>query len=66
VADPSAPDAFVEGIMENKSWIWENGLLKEVEMDNWKKELIKTKRIELAEKKSHLFKDFLNKLDIKF
>jgi hypothetical protein len=35
-------------------------------MDNWKKELIKTKSIELAEKKSHLFKDFLNKLDIKF
>jgi len=66
VADPSAPDAFVEGIMEAKSWIWENGILKEVEMDNWKKELIKTKRLDLAEKKSYLFKDFLNKLDIKF
>jgi hypothetical protein len=66
VADPSAPDAFVEGIMENRSWVWENGILKEVEMDNWKKELIKTKRIELAEKKSNLFKDFLNKLDIKY
>jgi hypothetical protein len=52
--------------MEAKSWIWENGILKEVEMDNWKKELIKTKRLDLAEKKSYLFKDFLNKLDIKF
>ena len=31
VADPSAPDAFVDGIMEGKEWIWENGLLKERE-----------------------------------
>jgi len=29
VADPSAPDAFVQGIMEGKEWIWDNGLLKE-------------------------------------
>ena len=28
VADPSAPDAFVEGIMENKEWVWDNGVLK--------------------------------------
>lgn len=33
VADPSAPDAFVQGIMENKEWIWDNGLLKEVHVD---------------------------------
>ena len=32
VADPSAPNAFVEGIMEGKEWIWNNGLLKEVDM----------------------------------
>ncbi|AEC52988.1 prohead core scaffolding protein and protease [Synechococcus phage S-CRM01] len=32
VADPSAPDAFVQGIMESKEWIWDNGLLKEVEV----------------------------------
>ena len=32
VADPSAPNAFVQGIMEGKEWIWDNGLLKEVEL----------------------------------
>ena len=34
VADPSAPDAFVQGIMEGKEWIWDNGLLKEREVQN--------------------------------
>ena len=32
VADPSAPDAFVQGIMEGKEWVWDNGLLKEREV----------------------------------
>ena len=32
VADPSAPDAFVQGIMEGKEWVWDNGLLKECEI----------------------------------
>ena len=32
VADPSAPNAFVEGIMEGKEWIWNNGLIKEAEV----------------------------------
>ena len=32
VADPSAPKAFVNGIMEGKEWVWNNGLLKEVEI----------------------------------
>ena len=62
VADPSAPDAFVEGIMENRSWIWNNGILVEQDVEAWKQELIKTKRIELAEKKASIFKDFLSKL----
>jgi len=66
VADPSAPDAFVEGLLESKEWIWSNGVLKEVDMDTWKKELIKTKRVELAEKKSQFFKEFLDKLSIKY
>ena len=34
VADPSAPDAFVQGIMEGKEWIWDNGLLKEREVQD--------------------------------
>jgi hypothetical protein len=62
VADPSAPDAFVEGIMENKEWVWNNGILVEQDVASWKQELIKTKRIELAEKKASVFKDFLSKL----
>lgn len=62
VADPSAPDAFVEGIMESKEWVWNNGILVEQDVAAWKKELIKTKRLELAEKKADIFKDFLSKL----
>ena len=37
VADPSAPDAFVQGIMEGKEWIWDNGLLKECDIEQVKK-----------------------------
>jgi len=39
VADPSAPQAFVEGIMEGKEWVWNNGILKEVDIAEIKKEL---------------------------
>ena len=62
VADPSAPDAFVEGIMENKEWVWDNGVLKSMEVEQYKKEIEKTKRAELAEVKSNIFKDFIRKL----
>ena len=62
VADPSAPDAFVEGIMEGKEWVWDNGVLKSMEVEQYKEEIEKTKRAELAEKKASIFKDFLNKI----
>ena len=62
VADPSAPDAFVEGIMENKEWVWNNGVFKEVELTEWQKEIRRTKRAELAEKKAQAFKKFLGNL----
>jgi hypothetical protein len=39
VADPSAPQAFVEGIMEGKEWVWDNGLLKEMDVAKIKREL---------------------------
>ena len=61
VADPSAPDAFVEGIMENKEWVWDNGVLKSIEVEQYKEELEKTKRKELAEVKANIFKDFISK-----
>ena len=62
VADPSAPDAFVEGIMEGKEWIWDNGVLKSMEVEAYKKEIERTKRSELAEVKTDIFKNFLSKL----
>ena len=62
VADPSAPDAFVEGIMEGKEWVWNNGVLIEQDVDSWKQELIRTKKHEMAEKKAKVFEDFLKKL----
>ncbi len=62
VADPSAPDAFVEGIMEGKEWIWNNGVLEEKDIDAWKMEIYKTRRRELDEKKVNIFKNFLQKL----
>ena len=62
VADPSAPDAFVEGIMENKEWVWDNGILKSMEVEAYKKEIERTKRSELAEVKTDIFKNFLSKL----
>ena len=36
VADPSAPNAFVEGIMEGKEWVWNNGLIKEADINKMK------------------------------
>ena len=61
VADPSAPDAFVEGIMENKEWVWDNGVLKSIEVEQYKWEIERTKRNKLAEVKANIFKDFISK-----
>ena len=63
VADPSAPDAFVNGIMEGKEWVWEGGLLREQLAEKTKKSintLVSQKRLE--EHKLSLFNDFLNNL----
>ena len=62
VADPSAPDAFVEGIMEGKEWVWDNGVLKSMEVERYKQQIENTKRAELAETKASIFNDFLSKL----
>ena len=55
VADPSAPQAFVEGIMEGKEWIWDNGILKE-------SEVAKIHRLASANKQAEAFEMFLSKL----
>jgi len=62
VADPSAPDAFVEGIMEGKEWVWDNGILKSKTVEEYKSEIERARRTELAEVKSKVFKDFVSKL----
>ena len=62
VADPSAPDAFVEGIMEGKEWVWDNGMLKSVTVEQYKSEIQKAKREELADVKSKVFANFISKL----
>jgi len=61
VADPSAPNAFVEGIMEGKDWVWDNGIVKEVVITNYKKTLDK-KSEALGRKQTKIFADFLSKL----
>jgi len=63
VADPSAPDAFVEGIMEGKEWVWDGGILREKFAAKTYKEIntLVTQR-QLEEKKIELFNNFLNNL----
>jgi len=63
VADPSAPDAFVQGIMEGKEWIWEGGILREELAEKTMKRintLVDQKRLE--EHKLNLFNEFLSNL----
>ena len=63
VADPSAPDAFVEGIMEGKDWVWDGGILRERYAEKTYKEIntLVTQQ-QLDEKKLSLFNDFLSNL----
>ena len=63
VADPSAPDAFVEGIMEGKDWVWDGGILREKFAERTYKTintLVDKKKLD--EQKLNLFNDFLNNL----
>ena len=61
VADPSAPNAFVEGIMEGKEWVWENGIVKEVDIAFYK-EIMDRKSADIEDKKIRIFENFLSKL----
>lgn len=62
VADPSAPDAFVDGIMEGKEWIWDNGILKEKNIAEYHKEIKNTSARQMQNKFTRLFEDFLRKI----
>ena len=63
VADPSAPDAFVEGIMEGKSWVWDGGILREEQAAKTYKQInTLVYQKQLDEEKLNLFNNFLNNL----
>ncbi len=62
VADPSAPEAFVEGIMEGVEWVMENGILKAVEVEQMQKELKSARLNKLEETKLNLWKRFVESL----
>ena len=62
VQDPSAPDAFVNGIMEGVEWVWDNGILKAQEIEAYETEIKRTPSPQLAEAQMKIFKDFLSKL----
>ena len=62
VADPSAPDAFVEGIMEGKEWIWDNGVLREAQIAQYENQISTTSKENLEEAKLKVFSDFISKL----
>ena len=62
VADPSAPDAFVQGIMEKKEWVWDNGVLVEKDIDAWKRQVREAKQRSLENAKLKVFESLLKKL----
>ena len=62
VADPSAPDAFVNGIMEGKEWVWCNGILKETEVAKYKKIMSDASRRDVEAKTLQVFEHFLSNL----
>ena len=62
VADPSAPDAFVNGIMEGKEWVWDNGILKETKVAKYQRYMDDATRQNLEERTLKVFGDFLSGL----
>ena len=62
VADPSAPNAFVNGIMEGAEWVWDNGVLREKHIADYKKEIERTNKQDLEEKMLSVFTDFISKI----
>ena len=62
VADPSAPDAFVDGVMEGREWIWDNGVLQEKQIECYKQCICRASTKNLDEAKLKAFEDFISKL----
>ena len=62
VADPSAPSAFVQGVMEGKEWVWDNGIVKEKDISEIQQEIEAARRHELAEKQTAACEKFMRKV----
>ena len=62
VADPSAPDAFVDGIMEGKEWVWSNGVVKEEKVAKYHKFISESELRDLEARKLKVFQNFLGTL----
>jgi hypothetical protein len=62
VADPSAPGAFVQGIMENKDWMLVDGIWTEVQYHEAKREIVKASRKDIEQVSLHIFENFMKKL----
>ena len=63
VADPSAPGAFVNGIMEGAEWVWDNGILREKTIADYKSEIQKASKRELEEKMLNVFNKFMGQIN---
>jgi hypothetical protein len=62
VADPSAPDAFVQGIMENVDWVWENGVWKQSSLEFAKKQIQTASKNDLEAVALRIFENFVSKI----
>jgi hypothetical protein len=62
VQDPSAPAAFVDGIMEGVEWVYESGVLTPQQIENYETEIQTASSERLAEAQERIFQDFLSKL----
>jgi hypothetical protein len=62
VADPSAPGAFAQGIMEGKEWVWNNGIVKEVDIYQYHQQMKRAKQQQIEEISLRIFENFLSKL----
>ena len=62
VADPSAPDAYVRGIMEGKEWVWDNGVIREADVVKQKEVIQGSSKRNLEENMIKVFQDFISKL----
>jgi hypothetical protein len=62
VADPSAPGAFVQGIMEGKEWVWDNGVVKEMDVNAYYEQIKNAKQKQIDEISLKIFENFLSKL----